>query len=171
MTEDLGTPDNISPTGMEGYHHDHVDVTIMGGEAQRVHALDPGIRRDKGQRLRLLTDLVAIRPDPTAQKTAGGIHIPEQAHDVVHNTGEVKSMTEQYHTGTVLAVGPGRRAPRGGRRIPMDIVEGDRVRYHRLSGSGLVWDDGGLSVLVHADGQDHQGNAIAWVELEDGEST
>ncbi len=165
--DDFKNPDSILPTGEEGFHHGEADVTLVGdGEAARIRAMDPGVRKSNGETIVLIGDKVAIRPDPPKRRTEGGLHIPDRALSVVHNTGELVKHSDQYHVGTVVAVGLGRRSDYDGARIPLDVEIGDRVRYHRASSSGMVWDDGGIAVLTHCDGGELIGDAIAWVEVD-----
>lgn len=68
-------------------------------------------------RIRPLGDWILIKHDVGSDTTSGGIVKPEGAHDDVHEWG------------TVLAVGPGRRSNKNGRRIPLEVSPGDRVYY------------------------------------------
>ena len=65
--------------------------------------------------LRPLGDRVIVRPDELAQKSASGIILSEKS-------------AEKPTTGTVVAVGPGKRSEVG-EIVPMDISVGDRVLY------------------------------------------
>jgi len=58
-------------------------------------------------------DRVVVRRDKSKQKTSGGVLLP----DVVAQ--------QKQQTGVVWAVGPGRYE--NGKRVPMDLEEGDRV--------------------------------------------
>ena len=167
MTDDLGTPDSILPTGEEGYNHGTGDATLMEtGEDRRIRALDPGIRTADGQSFRLMRDLVAVKPD-ALRTNYGGIIIPDTSKGVVHNTGELVSESDRTHTGVVVAVGPGRRRVSNGRRLIPDVSVGERVCYDRATGSGLVWHDGNVVALIHSDGDASEGDSgIHWVELD-----
>lgn len=84
--------------------------------------------------LKPLAGTIIIAPDQAPTETAGGIFLPEAARPTPT-------------TGTVRAVGPGRRA-RNGRRLPHGIAPGDRVAYTAKAGIAF-WDHHrGEDVLV-----------------------
>lgn len=64
-----------------------------------------------------------VRRDPEEEVSAGGIII---------TPGHVKQLPRGR--GVVLAVGPGRKHPKTGERIPMETALGDRVVFSKLSG-------------------------------------
>jgi chaperonin GroES len=70
-----------------------------------------------------LGDRVVIMPDEALEKSRGGILLPDKAR-------------ERPARGTVLAVGPGKRLPDGG-RAPVDLKPGLRVLYGRYAGSDV----------------------------------
>lgn len=59
-----------------------------------------------------------IKPDKAADRSAGGIWIPETA-----------KKEEQLHTGVVVAMGPG-MPMKNGERWPMGFEPGQRVFYY-----------------------------------------
>jgi chaperonin GroES len=70
-----------------------------------------------------LGDRVIIMPDEAPGQSKGGILLPEKAR-------------ERPARGTVLAVGPGKRLPDGG-RAKVDLKPGLRVLYGRYAGSDV----------------------------------
>ncbi len=71
--------------------------------------------------LKPLADRLVVEPNESEEVTASGIVLPETAK-------------EKPQKGTVLAVGPGRR-DEGGKRIAMDVKEGDTVLYAKYGGT------------------------------------
>jgi len=72
-------------------------------------------------KLKPLGDRLIVEPSEKEEVTASGIILPETAK-------------EKPQKGEVLAVGPGRR-DEGGKRIPMDVKEGDRVLFAKYAGT------------------------------------
>ncbi len=73
-------------------------------------------------KLRPLGDRVVVEAeDDLEQKTASGLVIPDTAK-------------EKPMIGGVLAVGPGALNDEG-KRLPMDVKEGDRVLYSKYAGT------------------------------------
>ena len=73
--------------------------------------------------IRLLSDRVIVRPLEAADKTRGGIIIPDSAK-------------EKPARGIVVGVGPGMRRRDGVSRFPMaDVKPGDEVYYGKYAGS------------------------------------
>lgn len=70
-----------------------------------------------------LEDRVAIQPLDAEQTTASGLVIPDTAK-------------EKPQHGKVVAVGPGRIDDKG-KRVPMDIAEGDVVIYSKYGGTEI----------------------------------
>ncbi|KAI1179428.1 hsp10-like protein [Nemania sp. FL0916] len=70
-----------------------------------------------------LLDRVLIQRVKAANKTAGGIFLPESS---------VKELNE----GKVLAVGPG-ALDKNGQRLPMSVAQGDRILIPQYGGSAL----------------------------------
>ncbi len=77
-------------------------------------------------------DRVVILPDPAESKTAGGIIIPDMAK-------------EKPKTGTVLAVGPGKKDE------PMTLKIGEKVMYGHHSGVEIVVN--GKDYLIMTEGE------------------
>jgi len=72
-------------------------------------------------KLKPLGDRLIVEPIEKEDVTASGIVLPETAK-------------EKPQEGKVLAVGPGRRDEEG-KRIPMDVKEGDRVLFAKYAGT------------------------------------
>ena len=72
-------------------------------------------------KLRPLGDRLIVEPIEREEVTPSGIVLPETAK-------------EKPQEGKVLAVGPGRRDDQG-KRIPMDVKEGDRVLFAKYAGT------------------------------------
>ncbi len=72
-------------------------------------------------KLKPLGDRLIVEPIEKEEVTASGIVLPETAK-------------EKPQEGEVLAVGPGRRDEEG-KRIPMDVKEGDRVLFAKYAGT------------------------------------
>ncbi len=71
-------------------------------------------------RLRPLGTHVIVRRLENEEKTAGGIIIPDTAK-------------EKSQRGEVIAVGNGRQL-KDGRRVPLDVREGDRILFSKYAG-------------------------------------
>ncbi len=69
--------------------------------------------------------------------TAGGIVLPETAK-------------EKPQKGKILAVGPGER-DENGKRIPMDVSEGDTVLFAKYAGTEIKLDGKKLLILRESD--------------------
>ena len=68
-------------------------------------------------------DYVLVARDARTRTTAGGIALPE-------------AFLKQARVGTVLAVGPGKLTPHGG-RFPMSVRAGDRVVFGAYAGHDI----------------------------------
>jgi chaperonin GroES len=77
--------------------------------------------------LRPLGDRLIVEPIEQEDTTASGIILPETAK-------------EKPQQGKVLAAGPGRRDD-DGKRIEMDVQEGDTVLYAKYAGTEVKLDD------------------------------
>jgi chaperonin GroES len=84
-------------------------------------------------KLKPLGDRLIVEPSEREEVTASGIILPETAK-------------EKPQEGTVLAVGPGQRDEEG-KRIPMDVKEGDRVLFAKYAGTEVKL-EGDRKVLV-----------------------
>ena len=80
-----------------------------------------------GLNLKPLADRLVVEPNESEEVTASGIVLPETAK-------------EKPQKGTVLAVGPGRR-DENGKRIAMDVKEGDTVLYAKYGGTEVKIED------------------------------
>ena len=70
-----------------------------------------------------LNDRLIVKRVKEEQKTAGGIIIPDSAK-------------EKPLEGKVVAVGPGKLDEKG-KRIPMEVKEGDRVLFSKYAGNEI----------------------------------
>ena len=78
-------------------------------------------------KIRPLYDRIVVkRIEETADKTAGGLFIPDSAK-------------EKPQEGEVMAVGQGKRAD-DGKLIPLDVKAGDRILFGKYSGSEIKLD-------------------------------
>ena len=88
--------------------------------------------------IRPLYDRIVVkRIEEEADKTAGGLFIPDSAK-------------EKPQQGEVVAVGKGKRAD-DGKLIPLDVKAGDRILFGKYSGSDIKVD--GERVHDHARGR------------------
>ena len=79
-------------------------------------------------KIRPLYDRIVVkRIEETADKTAGGLFIPDSAK-------------EKPQEGEVMAVGQGKRAD-DGKLIPLDVKAGDRILFGKYSGSDIKLDN------------------------------
>jgi len=87
--------------------------------------------------LKPLGDRVVVKPLPREEVTKSGIVLPDTAK-------------EKPQQGEVLAVGPGRLLD-DGKRVPMDLKEGDRVLFAKYAGTEFKLDDQELLILSERD--------------------
>lgn len=73
-----------------------------------------------------LEDRVLVQQVEAEKKTESGLVIPDNAK-------------EKPQEGTVLAVGPG-RVDDSGKRVPLDVAEGDVVIYSKYGGTEVKYD-------------------------------
>lgn len=73
-----------------------------------------------------LEDRIVVQPSEAEETTASGLVIPDTAK-------------ERPQEGTVLAVGPGRWVDDGGKRVPLDVKEGDTVLYSKYGGTEVKY--------------------------------
>ena len=83
--------------------------------------------------LKPLDDRIVVKPNEAETQTASGLVIPDTAK-------------EKPQQGSVLAVGPGKRAETSGEIIPLDISVGDTVLYSKYGGTEVTVE--GDEVLV-----------------------
>ncbi len=88
--------------------------------------------------LKPLADRVVIKPKKAEEKTAGGIIIPDSVHK------------DKPVIGTVMAVGPGKRAD-DGKHVPLDVKVNDEVFYSKYAGTELKID--GEDYLIIAESE------------------
>ena len=88
-------------------------------------------------KLRPLADRLVVEPIEQEEMTASGIYVPETAK-------------EKPQEGKVIAAGPGRRDD-DGKRIPMDVTEGDRVLYAKYGGTEVKLDERKYLILRESD--------------------
>ncbi len=83
--------------------------------------------------LKPLDDRIVVKPNEAETQTASGLVIPDTAK-------------EKPQQGSVLAVGPGKRAESPGGLIPHAIKVGDTVLYSKYGGTEITI--GGDDLLV-----------------------
>jgi chaperonin GroES len=86
---------------------------------------------------RPLHDRILVRRIEAAEKTAGGIIIPDTAK-------------EKPQEGEVLAAGPGARDD-GGQLQPLDVKVGDRILFGKWSGTEIRLDGEDLLIMKECD--------------------
>ena len=84
-----------------------------------------------------LGNRVVVEPIEEEEVTAGGIVLPETAK-------------EKPQKGKVLAVGPGDRDDNG-KRIPLDVKEGDTVLFAKYAGTEVKMDSKKLLIMRESD--------------------
>ena len=88
--------------------------------------------------LKPLDDRIVVKPNEAETQTASGLVIPDTAK-------------EKPQQGTVLAVGPGKRAEANGELIPLGISVGDTVLYSKYGGTEVTAGGDDLLVLSSRD--------------------
>ena len=86
--------------------------------------------------LKPLGDRVIVKPLEQDEVTASGIYLPDTAK-------------EKPQRGRVIAVGDGRWAD--GKRVALDVSEGDEVIYSKYGGTEVSTEDGDVLVLSEHD--------------------
>ena len=84
--------------------------------------------------LKPLEDRIVVKPNEAETQTASGLVIPDTAK-------------EKPQQGTVIAVGPGKRAESSGELIPVGIEEGQTVLYSKYGGTEITIGADDLLVL------------------------
>jgi chaperonin GroES len=87
--------------------------------------------------LKPLADRLVVEPIEQEEVTAGGIILPETAK-------------EKPQQGKVIAAGPGRTDDKG-KRVAMEVKEGDRVLYAKYSGTEIKLDGKKVLILRESD--------------------
>ena len=88
-------------------------------------------------KVRPLNDRVLVKRVEEADKTAGGLFIPDSAK-------------EKPQRGKVLAVGSG-RINETGQRVALDVKKGDEVLFGKYGGSEISLDGDDLLILKEDD--------------------
>ena len=88
-------------------------------------------------KFRPLHDRVVVRRVAEAEKTKGGIIIPDTAK-------------EKPMEGEIIAVGPGGR-DENGQLVPLDVKAGDRVLFGKWSGTEVTIDGEELLIMKESD--------------------
>ena len=88
--------------------------------------------------LKPLDDRIVVEPNEAEQTTASGLVIPDTAK-------------EKPQQGTVLAVGPGKRAENTGELIALDITVGQTVLFSKYGGTEITIDGKDLLILSSRD--------------------
>ena len=86
---------------------------------------------------RPLHDRVLVRRIEAAEKTAGGIIIPDTAK-------------EKPQEGEIVSVGTGTRSE-DGKILPLDVKAGDKILFGKWSGSEVKLDGEDLLIMKEAD--------------------
>jgi len=89
-------------------------------------------------KLKPLGDRVIVKALEEEETTASGIVLPDTAK-------------EKPQRGKVVAVGDGKWDEDGEKRIPLDVAEGDEVRYSKYGGTEVKVDGYELLVLRESD--------------------
>ena len=89
------------------------------------------------QKLQPLSDRIVINPILREQITKGGIVLPDTAK-------------EKPQEGEVIAVGPGKLSE-DGKRLGMEVKQGDKVIYAEYSGTEIKIDDEELLIMRDSD--------------------
>ena len=88
-------------------------------------------------KIRPLQDRLVVQRTQEEEKTKGGIIIPDTAK-------------EKPLEGVVLAVGSG-KSVKGGKIVPLDVKEGDKVLFGKYSGTEVKVDGEDLVLLREED--------------------
>ena len=88
-------------------------------------------------KFRPLHDRVVVRRLDSAEKTKGGIIIPETAQ-------------EKPQEGEIVAVGPGGR-DEAGKLTPLDVKAGDKILFGKWSGTEVKIDGKDLLIMKESD--------------------
>jgi chaperonin GroES len=89
-------------------------------------------------KLKPLGDRLLVRAVEEEEKTPSGIVLPDTAK-------------EKPQRGEVLAVGDGKISEETGKRVPLDVAEGDEVVYSKYGGTEIVVEGEDLLVLRESD--------------------
>jgi chaperonin GroES len=89
-------------------------------------------------KLKPLGDRLIVKAVEEEETTASGIVLPDTAK-------------EKPQKGKVLAVGDGKVSEETGKRMPLDVAEGDEVLYSKYGGTEIKVDGEDLLVLRESD--------------------
>ena len=89
-------------------------------------------------KLKPLGDRLIVKPIEEEETTASGIVLPDTAK-------------EKPQRGKVLAVGDGKVSEDSGKRVPLDVAEGDEVLYSKYGGTEVTVEGDELLVLRESD--------------------
>jgi chaperonin GroES len=106
---------------------------LPGSVRREKHTLNGGFK----MKLKPLGDRLIVRAIEEEETTASGIVLPDTAK-------------EKPQKGKVLAVGDG-KLDDDGKRIPLDVSEGDEVLYSKYGGTEIKVDGEDLLVLRESD--------------------
>ena len=95
------------------------------------------VKTKSATKLQPLGDRIVVRPIMREEVTKGGIVLPDTAK-------------EKPQEGEVIAVGPGKLTD-DGKRLEMEVKQGDKVIYAKYSGTELKQDDEELLILRDSD--------------------
>jgi chaperonin GroES len=84
-----------------------------------------------------LADRVIVEPLEAAEKTAGGIYVPDTAK-------------EKPQKGKIMAAGPGKTSDAGA-LIKMEVKAGDTILYGKYSGTEVVIDGKEYLIMRESD--------------------
>ncbi len=84
-----------------------------------------------------LADRVVVKPIEDSEEMRGGLYIPDTAK-------------EKPQQGEIVAVGPGRMSDEG-KRIDMELKQGDKVLYGKYSGTEVTVGGEQYLILREAD--------------------
>jgi len=88
-------------------------------------------------KLKPLGDRLVVEPIEQEDTTSGGILLPETAK-------------EKPQEGRVIAAGPG-KLDDSGKRVKMEVKEGDRVLYARYAGTEIKVEENKVLILRESD--------------------
>ena len=93
--------------------------------------------KESNLKVRPLDDRVVVEPLEAAEKTAGGILLPDTAK-------------EKPQRGRVIAVGPGKLLDSGSRAV-LAVGKGDEVLYGRYAGTDIEVDRKEIKIMRETD--------------------
>jgi chaperonin GroES len=100
-------------------------------------------------KLKPLGDRLIVKAVEEEETTASGLVLPDTAK-------------EKPQKGKVLAVGDGKVSEETGKRLPLDVVEGDEVLYSKYGGTEINVDGEELLVLRESDVLARKRHGYTW---------